>query len=55
MQTLAKAKNAATGSVVIEDQANYYKCYLFFLPGEIQFYDKRHLFVWQVRRSVYRW
>jgi predicted amidohydrolase len=46
--TLAKAKKAAiTGSVVIEDQANYYNRMLFvFFHREIQFYDKRHLFCW---------
>jgi predicted amidohydrolase len=46
MQALAKAKNAAiTGSVVIEENANFYNRMLFVLPsGEIQHYDKRHLF-----------
>lgn len=55
MQTLAKAKNAAiTGSVVIEDQANYYNRMLFVFPsGEIQFYDKRHLFTLAGEDEVY--
>jgi predicted amidohydrolase len=46
MQALAKAKNAAiTGSVVIEENANFYNRMLFVFPsGEIQHYDKRHLF-----------
>ena len=46
MQTLAKAKNAAiTGSVVINDNSNFYNRMLFVFPsGAIQFYDKRHLF-----------
>jgi predicted amidohydrolase len=48
-----ESQNAITGSVVIEDQANYYKCYLFFLPGEIQFYDKRHLFTLAGEDEVY--
>ena len=55
MQTLAKAKNAAiTGSVVIKDQANYYNRMLFVFPsGEIQFYDKRHLFTLAGEDKVY--
>lgn len=46
MQSLAKAKNAAiTGSVVIIEGGNYYNRLLFVFPtGEIQFYNKRHLF-----------
>lgn len=46
MQALAKAKNTAiTGSVVIEDNSNFYNRMLFVFPsGELQFYDKRHLF-----------
>ena len=55
MQTLAKAKKAAiTGSVVIKDQANYYNRMLFVFPsGEIQFYDKRHLFTLAGEDKVY--
>ncbi|MDG2432974.1 amidohydrolase [Flavobacterium sp.] len=46
MQTLAKAKNTAiTGSVVIKDNSSFYNRMLFVFPsGELQFYDKRHLF-----------
>jgi predicted amidohydrolase len=55
MQTLAKAKNAAiTGSVVIEDDSNFYNRMLFVFPsGEIQFYDKRHLFTLAGEDEVY--
>ena len=43
---LAKEKNAAiTGSLVIEENGNYYNRLVFVFPnGEIQHYDKRHLF-----------
>jgi omega-amidase len=46
LQHLAKAKNAAiTGSLVIEENGNYYNRLLFVYPtGEIKSYDKRHLF-----------
>ena len=46
LQSLAKAKNTAiTGSTVITDNGNFYNRLLFVFPsGEIQFYDKRHLF-----------
>jgi omega-amidase len=46
MQSLAKAKNfAITGSLVINEKGNYYNRLLFVFPsGDIQFYDKRHLF-----------
>jgi omega-amidase len=55
MQTLAKAKNAAiTGSVVIEDNCNFYNRMLFVFPsGKIQFYDKRHLFTLAGEDKVY--
>jgi omega-amidase len=55
MQTLAKAKNAAiTGSVVIEDNSNFYNRMLFVFPsGEIQHYDKRHLFTLAGEDKVY--
>ena len=55
MQTLAKAKNTAiTGSVVIEDDSNSYNRMLFVFPsGEIQFYDKRHLFTLAGEDEVY--
>jgi omega-amidase len=46
MQSLAKAKNfAITGSLVINEKGNYYNRLLFVFPsGEIQLYNKRHLF-----------
>lgn len=46
LQHLAKAKNAAiTGSLVIEENGNYYNRLLFVYPsGKIKWYDKRHLF-----------
>lgn len=46
MQSLAKARNCAiTGSLVIIENQNYYNRLLFVFPsGEIQFYNKRHLF-----------
>ena len=46
MQSLAKAKNCAiTGSLVIMEEGNYYNRLLFVFPsGEIEFYNKRHLF-----------
>jgi omega-amidase len=55
MQSLAKAKNAAiTGSVVIEEEANFYNRMLFVFPsGEIQHYDKRHLFTLAGEDKVY--
>ena len=56
MQALAKAKNAAiTGSVVIEEEnATFYNRMLFVFPsGEIQHYDKRHLFTLAGEDKVY--
>lgn len=46
MQTMAKQKDCAiTGSLVIVDNNQYYNRMLFVFPsGEIQNYDKRHLF-----------
>ncbi|MEO8253665.1 MAG: amidohydrolase [Flavobacterium sp.] len=55
MQALAKAKNTAlTGSLVIEESANFYNRMLFVFPsGEIQFYDKKHLFTLAGEDKVY--
>ena len=55
MQTLAKAKNfAITGSVVIEENSNFYNRMLFVFPsGQIQHYDKRHLFTLAGEDKVY--
>lgn len=46
MQNLAKQKNCAlTGSLIITENGNYYNRMLFVFPsGEMQQYDKRHLF-----------
>jgi omega-amidase len=46
MQSLAKAQNCAiTGSLVIIEEGNYYNRLLFVFPsGEIEYYNKRHLF-----------
>lgn len=46
LQALAKAKNSAiTGSLVIEENGNFYNRLVFVFPsGEIKTYDKKHLF-----------
>lgn len=46
LQHLAKAKNCAiTGSLVIEENGNYYNRLVFVFPnGDIKTYDKKHLF-----------
>ena len=46
LQHLVKAKNCAiTGSLVIEENGNYYNRLVFVFPnGDIETYDKRHLF-----------
>ena len=55
MQSLAKARNMAiTGSLVVEESGNFYNRMLFVFPsGEIQFYDKRHLFTLAGEDKVY--
>jgi predicted amidohydrolase len=55
MQALAKAKNCAiTGSVIIEENSSFYNRMLFVFPsGEIQHYDKRHLFSLAGEDKVY--
>ena len=55
LQSLAKAKNCAiTGSVVIEENGNFYNRMLFVFPsGEIQHYDKRHSFTLAGEEKVY--
>lgn len=55
MQSLAKVKNTAiTGSVVIKGNDNFHNRLLFVFPsGEIQFYDKRHLFTLAGEDQVY--
>ncbi|MCV9930231.1 nitrilase family protein [Flavobacterium sp. LS1R49] len=55
IQSLAKAKKTAiTGSLVIEENGNFYNRLLFVFPsGEIQHYDKRHLFTLAGEDKVY--
>ena len=55
LQELAKEKNLAiTGSLVIEENGNYYNRLVFVFPdGEIQHYDKRHLFTLAGEDKVY--
>ena len=46
MKNLAKQRNCAiTGSIIIEENGDYYNRLLFVLPsGEIEIYNKKHLF-----------
>lgn len=46
MRNLAKQRNCAlTGSLIITENGNFYNRLVFVFPsGELQFYDKRHLF-----------
>lgn len=55
LQSLAKAKNSAiTGSLVIKENGNFYNRLVFVFPsGEIQFYDKRHLFSLAGEEKIY--
>lgn len=55
LQSLAKAKKVAiTGSLVIKGNGNFYNRLLFIFPsGEIQFYDKRHLFTLAGEDKIY--
>ncbi|HEU4789600.1 MAG TPA: nitrilase family protein, partial [Flavobacterium sp.] len=55
LKDLAKAKNSAiTGSLVITEKGNFYNRLVFVFPsGEIQFYDKRHLFTLAGEDEVY--
>ena len=55
LQHLAKAKNCAiTGSLVIEEDGNYYNRLVFVYPdGVIKTYDKRHLFTLAGEHEVY--
>ncbi|TRX02267.1 nitrilase family protein [Flavobacterium gawalongense] len=54
-KSLAKAKKTAiTGSLVIEENSNFYNRMVFVFPsGEIQFYDKKHLFTLAGEDKVY--
>jgi len=55
LQSLAKTKNCAiTGSFIIKDNNNFYNRLVFFFPsGEMQFYDKSHLFTLAGENKVY--
>lgn len=55
MQSLAKAKNCAiTGGLVVKENDNFYNRLVFVFPsGEIQTYDKRHLFTLAGEDKVY--
>lgn len=55
LQHLAKARNCAiTGSLVIQENTNYYNRLVFVFPsGEIQTYDKRHLFTLAGEDKIY--
>jgi omega-amidase len=55
LQNLAKEKDSAvTGSLVIEENGNFYNRLVFVFPdGKIQHYDKRHLFTLAGEDKVY--
>jgi len=55
LKDLAKTKNSAiTGSLVIEENGNYFNRLVFVFPnGEFQHYDKRHLFTLAGEDKVY--
>ncbi|KFF20324.1 nitrilase family protein [Flavobacterium hydatis] len=55
LRSLAKAKKTAiTGSLVIEENGNFYNRLLFVFPsGEMQHYDKRHLFTLAGEDKIY--
>ena len=55
LKEIAKAKNCAiTGSLVIEENGNYFNRLVFVFPnGEIQYYDKRHLFTLAGEDKIY--
>lgn len=55
MQALAQKRNCAiTGSLVIEEKQQYYNRMVFVFPtGEVQTYDKRHLFTLAKEEAVF--
>jgi len=55
MKNLASDKNTAIcGSIIISEQNKYYNRFLFVQPsGEVEFYDKRHLFSLAGEEKVY--
>jgi omega-amidase len=56
LQSLAEAKNSAlTGSLIIEENGGFYNRLVFVFPsGEIQFYDKKHLFTLAGENKIYK-
>ena len=56
LKGLAKKRNCAlTGSLVIEENRNYFNRLVFVFPnGDIQHYDKRHLFTLAGENKVYK-
>ncbi|CAM3939453.1 amidohydrolase [Flavobacterium weaverense] len=56
LKALAKAKKCAiTGSIVIQENDNFYNRMLFVFPsGEIQHYDKSHLFTLAGEEKAYK-
>lgn len=56
LKETAKSKNCAvTGSLVIKENGNYYNRLVFVFPdGEIQHYDKRHLFTLAGEDKIYK-
>ena len=55
LQSLSKAKNSAiAGSLIIKENESFYNRFVFVFPsGEVQFYDKRHLFTLSGEDKVY--
>ncbi len=55
LQSLAKDKNSAiTGSLIIKENNNFFNRLVFFFPsGEMQYYDKRHLFTLAGEDKIY--
>ncbi len=55
LKSLAKEKNSAIiGSLIIDENGNYYNRLIFVFPsGDIQHYDKRHLFTLAGEDKIY--
>lgn len=55
LKVMAKIKNCAiTGSLVISENQNFYNRMVFVFPdGEVQFYDKKHLFTLAGEDKIY--
>ena len=56
LQSLAKTKNCAiTGSLVIEEDGSFFNRMVFVFPtGEMEYYDKRHLFRMGAENEFYQ-